>query len=1612
MAQIALAAIPLLGQAFGLGQFGMAVLGLATSVVGLMLSGAETQHIENEGPRMGDRSAPTSNYGVVVPKIHGAGRIGTNMIWFDDIREEVVEETESSGGGKGGGGGGTKTTTTTYYYYGTWASLMVQGPIQGIKRMWMNGQLVYDVSEFAKPDVLAVSKSFEQCFTVFLGTETQGKSSVIEAVEQDYTPAYRGMAYIVFHDVLLERFGNRIPQIEVEVVSEGNGNVPIYEANVPLSRVIGSMMDDLGIDEDQYDLTQLSAPVRGYSDQSQGPAATKIQGLAQAFLFDVVESDGKLKFVKQPATVTRREHRETCLINEDGLIVNAFHTEVGRQGYFDPASGTSEGQFTAIKAAAKASMVATDPIEKKMWKDRAIFMADCLETFLYRRAIPVDNETLWVPHWLFAVKNPVQLQSWMKLSLSFGTHPDDPDKLRAYIPRGPGYYAELIKTVYQVYAFEGSYLIWDNPYAEVVGTSERLTGWGVADSGRVWVDIRKVNPSKSSLAAARKAVVVFAVNSGPILSVSEGYEAWPHWRELTQGETCCATDTLYWALDCYKVMKELTGNTKWDQAFAATEYSILLTHDVKDARDWFRPQSGSTNAFSLSGTYENSERDGAMAAIWTRGVGTGIISGNLPSTTDVVDKDKKWYSPVQFGRGVNDMFRAEDNFLQIKVGSSVATDRVYIFLDTDTQYDASKRYVAQLTLSGNGIDTIQLDRTKFKQQLLSDDNFAEVEGSYTASGGTFTNVKILAGAKGETLTIHRIANSGSDVYIQVRDDDEDITIGEANLIGGFFQYTGPWVKFTLEDNFTGNPTIKPTKVTDDPLGADVLPANSPVRSVGFIIYDERKMTFKIERIRPFPEIDLPYAPYATPFTVNLLEGQLIDWRGSPGSGYTFPHGWALMGKATGVEVTSGFLKDAQDQWQTRFGFRGPFMPAYVWDRLDVGGIGTPGEWTYEWYDPNTGWGGYQYRPFESVAHAAFLTGNTTSRNVAMSFANWLNGIWTDGDVIGPPATFPEGETPVADYDEPHFAAYILRACIWIDKQSASTVAKSLIRKAYNFLSRKFIDTPNTKMFGSWANAVVGSPDPDVLEDWQWYGFWHVEIVETLAILLDEGHYLIDAMNLDEDLIRSWLSGSNVFLDKWTRRVTKMDAEDLGATLEGGDLRAAYNQIRTQEVELPMEVQVQFYNPDLAYGQDVRYARRLATDSKEVAVYDMPVAMTGPEAEQLAQRLLYIQWLRRTAWTLTLPVQYSMFDPGDVIIPIINGVETPIFISKAAYGGNIIEVGGFSHDPEVYRETGFVSTREAPRTPELILPGDTTMFIMNGPIALKSQDISVPYYYLAATGNKKWTTGAGQRSVNGSNFSTEAVFTTYATMGKTYGAPGDGPVTSWDDSAIIVVSLYKGSLESLDDQSVLAGGNACLVGKEVIQFGRAVQMADGSWRLSHLLRGRLGTEWATASHTPDENFMMLSGAIVAYDDALDGIYKRTYWKGITAGQNPADAAVQEFTNDGSALKPYSPVHIRGTRDDLGNLTLTWLRRSRVIHTWGDGAIEVPLGEATESYEIDIVSDAGEVLRTLVATTPTIVYTRAQQIADFGAVNYFVRPVIYQISAVIGRGYPGKPDDGGV
>jgi hypothetical protein len=134
-----------------------------------------------------------------------------------------------------------------------------------------------------------------------------------------------------------------------------------------------------------------------------------------------------------------------------------------------------------------------------------------------------------------------------------------------------------------------------------------------------------------------------------------------------------------------------------------------------------------------------------------------------------------------------------------------------------------------------------------------------------------------------------------------------------------------------------------------------------------------------------------------------------------------------------------------------------------------------------------------------------------------------------------------------------------------------------------------------------------------------------------------------------------------------------------------------------------------------------------------------------------------------------------------------------------------------------------------------------------------------------------------------------------------------------------------------------------------------------------------------------------------------------WRIGPASRSVSDETyvAMSFTPEGAGLRPFSVTHVeqpwRNPRSP-GDLTIRWTRRSRALAADSWGAVEVPLEEEVESYEIEIL-EGPTVKRVLTAATTSALYTAAGQTADRGAPlgpgdTLDIR--IFQLSALIGRG----------
>jgi hypothetical protein len=156
------------------------------------------------------------------------------------------------------------------------------------------------------------------------------------------------------------------------------------------------------------------------------------------------------------------------------------------------------------------------------------------------------------------------------------------------------------------------------------------------------------------------------------------------------------------------------------------------------------------------------------------------------------------------------------------------------------------------------------------------------------------------------------------------------------------------------------------------------------------------------------------------------------------------------------------------------------------------------------------------------------------------------------------------------------------------------------------------------------------------------------------------------------------------------------------------------------------------------------------------------------------------------------------------------------------------------------------------------------------------------------------------------------------------------------------------------------------------------------------------------HQVGEVVLVLDPAALSRVSSLDEVGLARFYRTVSIGSDPSLPAAVAFTNEAASLKPYAPVHISGSRTGAGDLTITWVRRTRYSGEWRD-LVDVPLNEASESYEVDVLDGAGQVVRTLSSTIPSVIYTAADQAADFGAPQSAISLAVYQLSAVVGRGF---------
>ena len=248
------------------------------SVIGGLVFAPEGQQVE--GPRIGDTDIQSSALGITIPEHYGTTRTAGAILWSGGLKEEKNKESQ----GKGGGGG----SVTTYEYSASFLLSLGLGPASAIRRIWADSKLIYDATGTGE-----INNS-KYTFRFYKGVPTQGIDPLVEESinrrlaglpdinegsgpqatyttmddliaastaaaaageprgqiyldhlnarvldagggeppDFRFTPAYKELCVIVFEDMDLVDFGNRIPNLTCEIVWDTTDQVLSNSAGV------------------------------------------------------------------------------------------------------------------------------------------------------------------------------------------------------------------------------------------------------------------------------------------------------------------------------------------------------------------------------------------------------------------------------------------------------------------------------------------------------------------------------------------------------------------------------------------------------------------------------------------------------------------------------------------------------------------------------------------------------------------------------------------------------------------------------------------------------------------------------------------------------------------------------------------------------------------------------------------------------------------------------------------------------------------------------------------------------------------------------------------------------------------------------------------------------------------------------------------------------------------------------------------------------------------------------------------------------------------------------------------------------------------------------------
>jgi hypothetical protein len=418
-------------------------------------------------------------------------------------------------------------------------------------------------------------------------------------------------------------------------------------------------------------------------------------------------------------------------------------------------------------------------------------------------------------------------------------------------------------------------------------------------------------------------------------------------------------------------------------------------------------------------------------------------------------------------------------------------------------------------------------------------------------------------------------------------------------------------------------------------------------------------------------------------------------------------------------------------------------------------------------------------------------------------------------------------------------------------------------------------------------------------------------------------------------------------------------EEFGNSADGSKApRIQREQLPVRSV--PSALRLSYYDPDRDY--QAGEARAVAGEQSGTEVQQqLPAVLSASDAKGLVGQMLARQWAERDRLTLRLPPGRMALEPGSIVelelAPrrwTVDNCTLDAFVA-------IVELRPCYEAPEaVAADAGRIAANSD------VVEAGVALALLDVPDVLGLATDRPTLLLAGSSASPGWRARSVTISGAGQALAVQTA-RRKSMLGQAVTALGDGSPYLIDDMNAVEVALVDADqwLTSCTDDALTQGTNLAVVGGELLQFGEAISLGGGRFRLVRLLRGRGGTEGAMSGHAAGDAFCLVQR------DALQAVALPAWLGGCVLTATDRSGASGTAVVAATALRPFAPVNLQAVLE--GDLALAWTRRSRSGAGWLD-AVDVPLGETREQYRATLTGTAYSI--ELLCEGPTVTIEAAE------------------------------------